>query len=265
MTRLTDETLMRYADGLLEPAEEERIARVAAQDPDARMRLVAFQATGRQLADLFDDFVRTPRPVPRWAAGPVAPVADPVQRAGADWKREARLLALAAWRGLAGSPLLAATLALIVGVGLGWLLRAGDTSRIEVASGLIESRGRQLIAQGALRQALETMPSGNRALSPQENERISVRLSFQNEAGAYCREYELNAGPSRHAGVACRTGESWSVAFQALVPPAPAAGSQIAPAGSSRSALDAATAALMIGDPLTRESEAQLLQKGWSK
>jgi hypothetical protein len=90
-------------------------------------------------------------------------------------------------------------------------------------------------------------------------------MTFRNEAGNPCRQYEI-AGTSheRHVGVACRDDGRWLVLLQAITPPAPSGGGQIVPAtGGANVAVDAAVGALMQGDPVTAEEEAALLRSGW--
>jgi anti-sigma factor RsiW len=51
----TDETLMAYADGLLDEAQSRVLDARLASDPDLQRRLQPFVVTGRPLARLFND------------------------------------------------------------------------------------------------------------------------------------------------------------------------------------------------------------------
>src|SRR5215470_8608416 len=62
VTNLSDESLMAYADGQLQPAEMVRIERLLAADPALRARLKVFHTTGRNLASLFDGHLNAPLP-----------------------------------------------------------------------------------------------------------------------------------------------------------------------------------------------------------
>jgi surface antigen len=267
MTKLTDETLMLYADGLLEPSESARIAKIAAHDSQVRARLEVFRMTGGNLANLFDDYMRTPAPAPPWSiALPPESKATARHRQTAWWRQAPSLLFQQRQFSATGS-LLAASLALICGIGLGWLLRAETGGRINTQGDLVKSHEGRLVAEGALRRALETMPSGQRISASQRGEhgQIGIRMTFQNESGDHCREYEVGFVRTRHVGVACRAGGSWIVSYQALLPSAPSADRGVVPAASPRAAMDAAVGALISGDPLSVEGEATLLDKHWAK
>ena len=229
MTRLTDETLMLYADGLLEPSDGERIARIVAHDADVRARLEAFRMTGGNLADLFDDYMRTPAPsLESNLSVPTELETARRDRQSARW-RKASWFAYRDRQLSAVGSLLAASLALICGIGLGWLLGAETGSQIRMSDNLIRRDGARLVAESALRHVLETMPSGRRISTSQGREegQVSIKMTFENERGDYCREYEISAAIARHVGVACRTGGHWIISYQALLPPAPSAGSGI--------------------------------------
>jgi anti-sigma factor RsiW len=62
MTMLTDETLMRYADGMLDRSESERIEQVLAQNPRLRRRVQVFRITGSNLQGIFAEHVNAPIP-----------------------------------------------------------------------------------------------------------------------------------------------------------------------------------------------------------
>ena len=59
---LSDEVLMAYADGQLDASERARLKKLIAQDPEANARLEVFQATGQDLASVFDEHMNSPLP-----------------------------------------------------------------------------------------------------------------------------------------------------------------------------------------------------------
>lgn len=263
MTRLTDEALMLYADGQLDNAESQRIAGIAAHDAEVRARIEAFRLTGGNLAGLFEDYLKTPAPTVN-IPDRRTPETGPDHMAGHSGAMPRRRLGTAQRYGQA-LPLLAASLALVCGIGLGWLLRSQNASQPRTLTDVVERRAGRLIAQGALKTVLDTAGSGRQvAGSAAEGPAITIRMTFQDEAGNYCREYELSTAAERQAGVACRTGSDWSIAFQALLPGPPRDAVRIAPAASSRATMDAVVGSLITGDPLSPESEAALLRRHWA-
>lgn len=273
MTTLDDETLMRFADGLLDAPEGNQVRRLVAQDPKLRARVDAFRATGRELARLFDGHLNTPVP-PRLRdaakqAGPAAETPPPsilTQRRPFARASRAQRWLQAAWQPAA----LAASVAVVAGIGLGWLLRGAPGGPETALGPFVQLEKQHLVASGPLRTALESTASGSAttvALADREDARLLVKMTFQNEAGDYCRQYEI-AAPSREriAGVACRVGGQWSVAMQALLPPSVSAAERTVPADASQNgAMDAAIGAIIAGDPVVGEQEAVIIRNGWRK
>ena len=62
MTTPTDEELMAYADGALQPAERHRIDQLIAADPTLQEQIAIFRQTSAPLAALFADKVSEPVP-----------------------------------------------------------------------------------------------------------------------------------------------------------------------------------------------------------
>jgi anti-sigma factor RsiW len=273
MTRLTDETLMLFADGLLDEPESKRVGRLAAEDPDLRDRLNIFHATGHGIARLFDGHVNEPVPARLQAflaqepASPGLPAFGQAgRRAEAFSDRIRNLRALAAWNAPVA---LAASLALVAGIGFGWLLRGG-ADRVGMALGdFVQVDDNRLLARGALARGLESAASGgNTVATPGESDpaRIRVRMTFRNEAGDYCRQYEIAAAPNaRHSGVACRADGQWVVAMQTVLPPSRPRPDRMVLASGSDAAMEAAVGAIIAGDPLGRDEEAAIIRDGWSK
>lgn len=272
MTRLTDETLMQFADGLLDEPESKRVGRLAAEDPDLRDRLNIFHATGQGLTRLFDGHVNEPVPARLQAflaqEGAAGPRASGAARASAGaftaWLRNLR--APAGW---SAPVVLAASLALIAGIGFGWLLRGGADSGGMALSDFVQADDNRLLARGALAGGLESAASGGDvAATPSQSDaaRIRVKMTFRNESGDYCRQYEIaDAAHARHSGVACRADGQWVVAMQTLLPPSRARPERMVLASGSDAAMEAAVSTMIAGDPLGRDEEAAIIRDSWRK
>jgi hypothetical protein len=135
---------------------------------------------------------------------------------------------------------------------------------------LVHVESNRLVARGPLQEALESLPSGTQTASVAsqgQDFQLGVKLTFQDQNGDYCREYQIAAAsPARYAGVACRVRQQWIVKIQALVPPSRAASEQTIPAGGSAdAAMDTVVGSLIQGDALVGPDEDAVIKKGWAK
>lgn len=272
MPKLTDETLMHYADGLLASPETEHVEKMLAEDKDLRSRLQIFRLTGRELGDLMQDHVNSPVPQ-KLRECLREPSPEPFSLTGL-YQHLVQIPAIVreklrlsdSW-GLNPSMAMA-VLALTAGLGLGWLFRGDGATNPAGWDDLIRLEGSQLVAQGGLERTLENAPSGdmsNVALSDDRQIGIGIKMTFRDEAGDYCRQYEMAVPSSRnYTGVACRSGGDWVVKIQAMTAPSRPENDRIVPAnGGDRLAMDAAIGALVFGAPLTGEEEAAVLNNDW--
>ena len=129
---------------------------------------------------------------------------------------------------------LAASLALLVGLGLGWLARGGPETG--VVADLVRADGSRLIAQGALQEVLETLPSGRETVVSLDGRALAleVKMTFEDQSGSYCRQYRINGAPSAsYSGIACKTLQATGCEDpKAHLPPASSAVERTIPADS---------------------------------
>lgn len=256
--RFDDETLMAYADGELDPARAASVEAAMARDPAIARTVSLFRGTAAAARMAVE--AETP-PVPDALR---ARVEEAIARAGTAPSAPSvgtpvtPTVHATPMRTAANSPLyaIAASVA-IVAVAVGAYFagaRQGDPS---IAPGLA------VVAPGAERAAFEdalaAAPAGSaRTLQPGSS--VSLTATFRDGSGHLCREFRVErTGADAVAGVACRAGGTWSVAFAAMQPGddafTPAAGSSLLDAFlSERGAsppLDAAdeAAALRSADP----------------
>jgi putative transcriptional regulator len=174
-----------------------------------------------------------------------------------------QLWARTEWR-----PAIAASLAMLLGIGLGWTLRSGTNAIAFVPGGMVETEASRLIARGPLRTALETSRSGT-IVAPvsADGAQIKISMTFQNQAGSYCRDYRIaTPSPAAFRGVACRTGGEWTIVLQSIVPPHATAVDETVPAGSdAASAMNDVIAAMVRDNPLMLNEEQPLIEGGWKK
>lgn len=168
------------------------------------------------------------------------------------------------------SPVFASAVAIAAGIGLGWMLHGNAGGVAMALDNLVRVESNRLLAKGPLQKALESLPSGTETAalaSEGQDLRLGVKMTFQDQNGDYCREYQIAANsPARYAGVACRVDQQWIVKIQALVPPSRNASEQMIPAGGNADgAIDTVVASLIQGDPLVGADEDTLLKQGWAK
>ena len=199
--KLSDEILMAYADGELDPERTAAVEQAMLTDPNVAQAVQRHRALRADVfaafAGVLDEAVPQrlqPRP------GVAASVAAPQNVVRLDAARAARGNSAPprhAWQQWGG---LAASLALGVLAGaLGWQGMHADGGAAPFAS-----RGGALVAQGALADAL------SRQLADGQGQRagdVKLGVSFQAKDGSVCRSFLLG----RNGGLACRQGEQWQV------------------------------------------------------
>jgi anti-sigma factor RsiW len=267
MTAISDEDLMRFADGELTRAAADAITARLPQDAELRRRLDVFLVTRLPVAAVFDEVLAEPVPEHLIAAirrAAPAPRATPKQVSPFDRLRALLQDTAAALSPASFSPAFAAGLvAAVLSAGtVGWL--AGRTS---APAPIIAASETGLIAAGALAHALEATPSETPYSAGQAT--IVPVMSFAAEADGVCREYRIeraDAGPD-FAGVACRTPEgTWRIPLHVgttkYLSANPDKPHQTA-SGHAVAEIDALTATLMSGVAFGDEDEAKRMQNGW--
>jgi hypothetical protein len=268
MNAISDEDLMRYADGELAPAAADPIAALLPHDAELRRRLDVFLVTRLPVAAVFDDVLSEPVPEHLIAAirrtAPASRAAAPKQTGALDRLRDLLLGAAAALTPASLSPAFAAGLvAAVLSAGTaGWL-----AGRASAPAPMIAASETGLVASGALARALDATPSETPYAADQAT--IVPVMSFATASDGICREYRIartDAGPD-FAGLACRTPEgTWSVALHVgttKYPPANPDKPHQTASGHAVAEIDALTATLMSGDAFGTEDEAKKIQNGW--
>jgi anti-sigma factor RsiW len=233
---IDDETLMALADGEIDGDEAEALhARIKA-DPDLAARYTLFSQTSDWVAqaalndpeaEVSDDLTARIREMAA-AAPPAAENVVSLRRPAPRWQPMA----------------IAASVALAVGLSAGLFL---SPDALQTGTPMLSA---------ALQERLGTLPSGAEAALP-DGRRVHVIASFQDGAGAFCREYETAAeGGAGLVGVACRNGADWSLRFAM----ATTSGRDGYAPASSLEALDAFYAATGASQPLSAEAELAYLK-----
>lgn len=241
----SDETLMVFADGELDPQQRAELERALAADAALRQRLAAIQAQRERVAAAFAPVLAEPVPE-RLAAllsSPPAPVVVKLDAVRAARDPARRMSSWAAWGGMAASVLLG----VLIGLQFG-------RSAADPAVALHEG---QLVAGGRLAQALSSQLASD---TPDGGAPVAVQLSFVDQGGSYCRTFSTAA----LSGLACRQAGQWAV--QTLVSAEPV------PDGVVRQATTALPPAVLeavdqriAGAALDAAHERQARDSGWRR
>jgi hypothetical protein len=226
---ITDETLIAYLDGELNPHRSEELATALVADSALAKRLDQHRAAANQVRAFFGQTIDAPMPVRLQLA---VTGADNV----VGFRLKPRPVPHPVWWGAAAAASLA------VGVFVGRSLPS-DTALVD----------QDLATRGALTTALDRQLSGDAGA-------VRIGLTFRSTDGAFCRTFSSRQGGS--AGLACRAGAGWRVRI--IVP---GAAKQDGPYRMAASPvpveISALAQSLADGPALNRPQEAMARRYGW--
>lgn len=244
--KFSDETLMAYADGELDPATRSAVERAIRSDPTLAAKVRQHTALRSNVFAAFAPIADEPVP-PRLTAatrsGKVIQL-NTARAARTEAAQEKRSWSWAEWGGIAA--------ALIVGVLAGGAGVAGLQEQPQLAA----TSGGALLAHGDLADALSTQLAGTTG----QGAPVKIGVSFEAREGGYCRSFMMGAA----AGLACRNGAEWKVPVMAQAAPAAAgdyrqAGSEMPPM-----VLDAIDERI-TGQTMDAKAEEAARARGWKR
>jgi hypothetical protein len=276
VAKVTDETLMAYADGALSPLARAKVEAFLQGDLEARRRVEMFRATGAQLSRLYGRPMAEPVPgylkdfVLNYPLRNEAPKAQAPKTGLARWLdgvgKGTRLFTgnLAQWLGTPApaarwqfAAVSAAFLAL--GLGVGAFLHSDSAS-----TDLVAFHDGHIYASGPLSDVLEKDLSGREArIGGVRGEAVTMRasLTFKSKQNTYCREYEVvSPGDGRFVGLGCRDSDGrWALEVNL---PASNSVKGMKTAGAD-TALDAIVDGIIDGDAFGKAEETAAIRSGW--
>jgi hypothetical protein len=234
--RFSDETLMAYADGELDPQERAAIEEAMRNDPAIANAVANHLALRSDVAAAFAGILDEPVPARLQPQVPAPVLSLDAARAERTAAKARRTWSWPEWGALAAM--------LVVGV------LAGKT--LPGRAPAIAGNGGQVVAQGELASALDRQVGG------QGSGKVKVGVSFAARDGDYCRTFVMGTS----AGLACRAGGQWKIPV--LSETAPEAGGGYRQAGSALPAavLDAVDERI-AGKPLDAAGEEAARARGW--
>ncbi len=255
MSALSDETLLAYADGVLESEEAREVERQLSGDPEAQARLEAIREGGRLAQAAYPEPTEDPSedPLAKLLLGEPEP-AETDPNVVAFPKRETPRRGLSTW----ALPL-AASLALAVGIagGLSWdrLTGTGGASSDLLAAGPVAG-------ESLLHRALET--SASYETLEEADGSVTPLLTFRDSRGQFCREYQAMQAGEAAAGLACKAKGGWLATAVVAFPDANGP-DYVTASGPAADLLSALLQQEMQGEPLTPDEEKQAIGDAWQR
>lgn len=240
--RFSEETLMAYADGELDPVTRTEIEAAMATDTQVARAVGRHRALRERVRAAYDGVLAEPVPsrLQDLAKADAMPAAtDELAGRRAASAAAKRRFALPQWAAMA------ATLALGLFIGV-FMLRGPGAPYQETAAGLV--------ARGELADALTGMLAGESASGA-----VRVGISFRNQGGDYCRTFQSQQ-TAAVAGLACRSGEAWRIQVLAATP---AQEGELRTAAAMPLAVLQAVDATIVGEPLDAAAEHKARDAGW--
>jgi hypothetical protein len=199
----SDEVLMAYADGELEPAVRDEVEQAMRRDPEVAAAVERHRALRADVFAAFAGVLDEPVPErlqPHPTVTAPAPADGPV-RIDALAAAGARPLA-PRWRWPQWGAMAASLAVGVLSGVLGWRNLHGADADAPVAT-----RDGALVAQGQLADVLSRQLASTSANANADGKGPRVGLSFRARDGHYCRSFQLGAS----AGLACREGGQWRI------------------------------------------------------
>lgn len=251
----SDEQLMAYADGELEPLQASEIETALAEDELLTDRLALFIESRAGAALAMDPLLKEPVPANLQAsieAMIADSEADQADRSATTNPPNVVAFPTRLRRLLPSYEMAAAaSIALIVGGVVGFSLSGTTNSpdNVVIASSLTALSRADVVA------AMTSVASGDE-IALEDGSRFRAIASFEDENDNLCREVEIDSlDVSTVVAVACAENAIWNIRFTVV---AASVENGYAPA-SSLEALDAYLQAVGAGDPLSDEAEQSAL------
>ena len=245
---ISDEKLSAFLDAELPESDMQTIREALATDDSLSDRLAELALVDTVVATAYKTIDEQPLPesitalLQQEPKSGVAIAAQPI----ADNKATTNIVSLAVWRRFSGQAptAIAASIALVFGIGLGHLLPGAE-----------QDSWQQISA------ALDNSPSGvEQQLS---GARLKPRLSYVNQTGAYCRQFQLVRGQRTEQSIACREQNGWQL--QATILETKSNSSREYQTASGHSAIDSILDQTLAKGPFDQEQEAAAIKSGWQK
>lgn len=234
--KITDETLSAFLDAELPEPEMEAVREQLQADPALSDRLAQLATVDDKLSGHYSTI--DDEPLPESITGLLEGTAPDSNVVSFPWWRRVR-------QGARRHTGMAVAASLVMALGMFQFFSGGQDEQWQVVA-----------------TALENAPSGT-TLELDDGRTLTARLTFENQQGDYCRQFNLQGGGSASENIACRSGESWNLAAEKEV--TPAAETEGYRTASGGSVLDDELDQMMAGEAISPEEERRLIGSGWQE
>jgi hypothetical protein len=253
---ITDELIMAYVDGELEPEQSDKVAAAIAVDEQLRQQEILFRETASVLDHAFD------APMHEEIPERLQAVLRPPEKTSL----QERFMELVAQLGRGIAPLPATAMALVAVLGIAVVLNGTWQDSFS------ESSITRVLTQDGFTQVLDTAVSGSTdriRIGRQEAEVVPL-LTFQDKNQRFCRYFELIVSDESFVGqgVSCRSAKGvWeTVAFaadKAEVEKSQTDTRQGYELASGENRMERIVESMRAGQPLRLTDERRCIDGGW--
>lgn len=241
----TDEVLMAYADGELDPRTREAVEAAMASDPEIARRISQHEALRSRVRSAFDTVLDEPVPARLLQAAGSGPARRDSGNTVPLRPRQKRHWYWPEWTAIAASLIVGAIAGRLV------LLHTGAPGPVVVRSG-------ELLAAGTVADALSSRLAGDEITAGP----VRIGISFRSKSGEYCRTFSLRQ-PAL-GGLACRAADGWRVGVLARAESSGAGPDAYRQAASALpAAVITAVGSQIAGEPLDAHAEAAARARQW--
>lgn len=266
---ISDEMLTAYLDGELAAEEMAEIVRQIKKSPQLASRVEKMCLTDKSLAEAYhaiDD-----RPMP---AGIMEMLeAFPEKIKNADNDISATVLPFKKPQPVSKAPIwqmaMAASVALIIGLGLGRNILTPDTTLNSFPEAIQAQQVAGIIGpENPLFGILENQPSASSvALKGSKDTMVEPIMTFLASDNTYCREFKVMTAQSATRNIACRVNNNWLVKVSVGT-----SGEVVSPDGQYQTAsrsgdtiVDSMIVNMIRGDALSADIEARIMKQNWQQ
>ncbi|ASP47765.1 hypothetical protein [Cognaticolwellia beringensis] len=244
--KISDEQLSGFLDAELSEVAMEEVRCALESDDDLVMRLADLAQADQWVAENSAIIDATP------LADNLLHLAQTVDEKIAQdsgVKTQGNVVSLSRWKNVKQSIqkhyALAAGVAMLFGVGTVTMMQSQQQSSVITAG---------------IAQALDQMPSGEISLMTQGDE-ITANLSFINQAGDYCRQFQHIGEQSASVNIACKENMQWQLKITQQIPVLE--NLQEYRAASNKAQLDSVIDDMIKGQAMGTMQEQQAISKNW--
>jgi hypothetical protein len=258
---VSDEELMAYMDGELEPADRARIEAAAARDAQLAKRLEQAQRMHALMGQAF--------PLPPTQEAPSPGLAAAIDKLAANPPAPSQKITAFPGRRPTPRPAIARNWALAASVvfAVAGGMFFWNSAREDAAHLVVENDAGIIAPNNPLFAALESTPSATTYDTNSAGDSVRPILSFAANDGRFCREFEVRSGEATSVGLACRGDGEWRL--EVLLPAGGegfgASGGYAPASGYNEKALAAVVDSLMQSEPLDAEAERALIERRWQR